>query len=89
MEHHIEMTDDWLLSNSSKNLSDYDDKQMYNENVEFEIFQVKYLGSIDIEMPHSKQITATAIKRLIALAKGMLHVKLYEANQILRNLFSF
>lgn len=65
-----ELTDDWTLKSSLKDLSvsgeDADDKD------EFDIFQVKYLGQVPTESAlNTKDTTAVAIKNIIAQAKSI------------------
>lgn len=65
------MNEEWGFAISLKDFAEYpEDNEIENDSPELEIFQLKYLGSLEVESPKSEEETAAAIKKIISASKS-------------------
>lgn len=66
-----ELNEDWSFSINLKDFAEIpEENELDNDSPHLDMFQVKFLGSIDVESPKSEEETAAAIKKIVSQSKG-------------------
>lgn len=73
-----ELNEDWNFAISLKDFAEIpEENELDNHSPQLDMFQVKFLGCIDVESPKSEEETAAAIKKIVSQSKGLLNFMKY------------
>lgn len=64
-----DLSEEWAFAVQSKDFIDGRLNETNDRSTEFDVFTVKFLGSINIDVPNSEEATALAIKSITSIAK--------------------
>lgn len=68
-----ELNEDWAFAINLKDFAEIpEENEIDNDSPLLDMFQVKFLGSLEVESPKSEQETAAAIKKIVSQSKGLL-----------------